>query len=189
MERRHRRGDHPVLVPARAGSRSSWTSSARRTPGRRSSRPCTSAGRSCRRASGRGCSPTASASARSPSRRRSPTPQRSTAQTDGAVLRRHAQRHLAVARRRGRPRRRQPGVAAGRRPGADGPLRRLAGGLREPPGPWNEPRLLYLQHASDPVVWWYWSILWSRPDWLAEPRGPDVNTALDLVPLRLVLCR
>jgi uncharacterized membrane protein len=47
----------------------------------------------------------------------------------------------------------------------------------DPPGPWNEPRLLYLQHASDPVVWWYWSILWSRPDWLAEPRGPDVNTA------------
>ena len=46
----------------------------------------------------------------------------------------------------------------------------------DPPGPWNEPRLLYLQHASDPVVWWYWSILWSRPDWLAEPRGPDVNT-------------
>ncbi len=45
-----------------------------------------------------------------------------------------------------------------------------------PPGAWNEPRLLYLQHASDPVVWWYWSILWSRPDWLAEPRGPDVNT-------------
>jgi uncharacterized membrane protein len=46
-----------------------------------------------------------------------------------------------------------------------------------PPGPWNEPRLLYLQHASDPVVWWYWSIMWSRPDWLAEPRGPDVNSA------------
>jgi uncharacterized membrane protein len=45
-----------------------------------------------------------------------------------------------------------------------------------PAGPWNEPRLLYLQHASDPVVWWYWSILWSRPDWLAEPRGPDVNS-------------
>ena len=47
----------------------------------------------------------------------------------------------------------------------------------KPIGPWNEPRLLYLQHASDPVVWWYWSILWSRPDWLSEPRGPDVNTA------------
>jgi uncharacterized membrane protein len=46
----------------------------------------------------------------------------------------------------------------------------------KPAGPWEEPRLLYLQHASDPVVWWYWSILWSRPDWLAEPRGPDVNT-------------
>ena len=46
----------------------------------------------------------------------------------------------------------------------------------DPPGPWNEPRLLYLQHASDPVAWWYWSILWSRPDWLAEPRGPDVSS-------------
>jgi uncharacterized membrane protein len=45
-----------------------------------------------------------------------------------------------------------------------------------PPGPWTTPRLLYLQHASDPIVWWYWSILWSRPDWLAEPRGPDVST-------------
>ncbi len=46
----------------------------------------------------------------------------------------------------------------------------------DPPGPWNAPRVLYLQHASDPIVWWYWSILWSRPDWLAEPRGPDVST-------------
>ncbi len=45
-----------------------------------------------------------------------------------------------------------------------------------PAGPWNSPRVLYLQHASDPVIWWYWSILWSRPDWLAEPRGPDVST-------------
>ncbi len=44
-----------------------------------------------------------------------------------------------------------------------------------PPGPWTTPRILYLQHASDPIVWWYWSILWSRPDWLAEPRGPDVS--------------
>jgi uncharacterized membrane protein len=51
------------------------------------------------------------------------------------------------------------------------------GDYANPAGPWNEPRLLYLQHASDPIVWWYWSILWSRPDWLAEPRGPDVNTA------------
>lgn len=44
-----------------------------------------------------------------------------------------------------------------------------------PTGPWDAPRLLYLQHASDPVVWWYWNILWSRPDWLSEPRGPDVS--------------
>ena len=87
-------------------------------------------------------------------------------------VRRHAQLHAALARRRGEPRRRQPAVAARLRAGADGPLRRVAEDYAQPPGPWNEPRLLYLQHASDPVVWWYRSILWSRPDWLAEPRGP-----------------
>lgn len=45
-----------------------------------------------------------------------------------------------------------------------------------PAGPWTKPRILSLQHASDPIVWWYWNIFWSRPDWLAEPRGPDVST-------------
>ena len=68
-------------------------------------------------------------------------------------------------------------MAAGHRAGAERALRGVAADYANPPGPWNEPRLLYLQHASDPVVWWYWSIMWSRPDWLAEPRGPDVNTA------------
>ncbi len=32
-----------------------------------------------------------------------------------------------------------------------------------------------MQHASDPVVWWSFDLLASRPDWLAEPRGPDVS--------------
>lgn len=37
---------------------------------------------------------------------------------------------------------------------------------------WRTPRVLYLQHASDPVVWWSPDLLFSRPDWLAEPAGP-----------------
>lgn len=42
-----------------------------------------------------------------------------------------------------------------------------------PLGPWQEPRFLYLQHRSDPVVWWGTDLLWTPPDWLLEPReGP-----------------
>ena len=41
-------------------------------------------------------------------------------------------------------------------------------------GPWERPRVAYLQHASDPVVWWSPRLIVQRPDWLTEPRGPDV---------------
>ncbi|WKD60560.1 hypothetical protein CCICO_02550 [Corynebacterium ciconiae DSM 44920] len=37
---------------------------------------------------------------------------------------------------------------------------------------WGEHRLLYLQHATDPVVWWEPNLLWKRPDWLLESPGP-----------------
>jgi uncharacterized membrane protein len=40
---------------------------------------------------------------------------------------------------------------------------------------WGAPRVAYLQHASDPVVWWSWDLITRQPDWLAEPRGPDVS--------------
>ncbi|MEJ2886905.1 alpha/beta-hydrolase family protein [Actinomycetospora aeridis] len=40
--------------------------------------------------------------------------------------------------------------------------------------PWERPRVLYLQHPSDPVVWWSPDLLWRRPDRLAEPAGFDV---------------
>jgi uncharacterized membrane protein len=48
--------------------------------------------------------------------------------------------------------------------------------LAHPPGPFRAPRVVYLQNASDPVVWWSPDLLWSRPDWLAEPRGQGVLT-------------
>ena len=39
---------------------------------------------------------------------------------------------------------------------------------------WSTPRVVYLQHASDGVIWWSPSLLFSRPDWSREPRGADV---------------
>lgn len=47
--------------------------------------------------------------------------------------------------------------------------------LGSPDAGWDAPRVAYLQHASDPVVWWSWDLLTQQPDWLAEPRGPDVS--------------
>ena len=42
-------------------------------------------------------------------------------------------------------------------------------------GPWGFPRIVYAQHASDPVVWWNRKLLWTQPDWLRERAGRDVS--------------
>jgi uncharacterized membrane protein len=44
-------------------------------------------------------------------------------------------------------------------------------------GPWEGTRVLFVQHASDPVVWWSPDLVFERPDWLREPAGHD-RTAL-----------
>lgn len=44
----------------------------------------------------------------------------------------------------------------------------------EPDGPWAEPRVLYVQHPSDPVTHWSADWLWAEPDWMDDPRGYDV---------------
>lgn len=46
--------------------------------------------------------------------------------------------------------------------------------LRQVDDTWERPRVLYLQYASDPVVWWSPRLIWRRPDWLTEPRGEGV---------------
>ena len=48
--------------------------------------------------------------------------------------------------------------------------------LATPAAPFEAPRIVYLQNASDPVVWWSPRTLWQRPDWMSEPRGPGVLT-------------
>ena len=47
---------------------------------------------------------------------------------------------------------------------------------------WAAPRLVYVGHASDPVRAWSWSGLWSPPDWMDQPRGPDVPKGGPWVP-------
>jgi uncharacterized membrane protein len=48
--------------------------------------------------------------------------------------------------------------------------------------PWDEPRILYMQHASDPVVWWNADLILNQPDWLKEDRGSDVTTLMKWYP-------
>ena len=54
--------------------------------------------------------------------------------------------------------------------------------LSRPTSAWDNPRMVYLQHASDPVVWWSPNLLLHRPDWLSEPRGADVSPSMRWLP-------
>ena len=57
-------------------------------------------------------------------------------------------------------------------------------GLRRTAGPWGPTRVAYLQHASDPVVFFSSDLAFARPQWLADgQRGPDVSPAMGWVPL------
>ena len=55
--------------------------------------------------------------------------------------------------------------------------------LASPPEPFAAPRIVYLQNSSDPVVWWSPATIWSRPDWLAEPRANGVLPGLPWLPV------
>ncbi|MCP3161832.1 alpha/beta hydrolase [Myxococcus qinghaiensis] len=48
--------------------------------------------------------------------------------------------------------------------------------------PWGDSRVLYLLHPSDPITWWSPQLLLQRPDWLREPRGDDVLSAMVWLP-------
>lgn len=55
--------------------------------------------------------------------------------------------------------------------------------LERPDDPWGEPRVVYLQHASDPIAWWSPDLLFAEPDWLREPRGTDVSPDTMWIPI------
>ena len=44
------------------------------------------------------------------------------------------------------------------------------------------PRLVYLQNASDPIVWWSPRLILDHPDWLRGERGPDVSQGMVWLP-------
>lgn len=49
--------------------------------------------------------------------------------------------------------------------------------------PWGTTRIVYLQYASDAIVFYDGSALYRRPAWLDEPRGHDVSPAMRWFPL------
>jgi uncharacterized membrane protein len=57
------------------------------------------------------------------------------------------------------------------------------GDLMRPDPMWDHPRVVYLQHASDPIAWWTPDLLFSEPDWLKEKRGYDVLPQTNWIPV------
>lgn len=49
--------------------------------------------------------------------------------------------------------------------------------------PWGSTRVVYLQYASDPIVFFDYRSFFRRPDWMREPRGPDVSPAMRWYPI------
>jgi uncharacterized membrane protein len=48
---------------------------------------------------------------------------------------------------------------------------------------WEQPRVVYLQNTSDPIVWWSWALAFHQPDWLRGTHPPDVSSAMHWYPL------
>ena len=56
--------------------------------------------------------------------------------------------------------------------------------LDEPAGRWGDTKLVYLQHASDPVTFFSGDLAFSPPDWLEDSqRGPDVSEEMRWFPI------
>lgn len=51
-------------------------------------------------------------------------------------------------------------------------------------GPWESPRVLYLQHATDPISWLGTELVWQRPAWLTdEQRSPLISSDMHWIPV------
>lgn len=55
-------------------------------------------------------------------------------------------------------------------------------GIPPPDTPWEGSRVLYLLHASDPIVWWGPHLIYDEPDWIGEAPGDDVLESMVWVP-------
>lgn len=52
---------------------------------------------------------------------------------------------------------------------------------------WGPLRIVYLQYASDPIVFFEPEALYRAPAWMSEPRGPDVSPSLRWFPVVTML--
>ena len=55
--------------------------------------------------------------------------------------------------------------------------------LAQPATDWKFPRIVYLQNATDPITYWKFDLLWQHPEWLNQPRGPDVSSHMFWIPV------
>jgi uncharacterized membrane protein len=56
--------------------------------------------------------------------------------------------------------------------------------LDVPTAEWGATRIVYLQHASDPIVFFSPQLAWRRPDWLRDgERGPEIPAKMTWSPL------
>ncbi|TXI04063.1 MAG: hypothetical protein E6Q76_13065 [Rhizobium sp.] len=53
--------------------------------------------------------------------------------------------------------------------------------------PWGPLRVIYLQYASDPVVFFDAASAFREPEWMRAPRGPDVSPQLTWIPVVTML--
>jgi len=59
--------------------------------------------------------------------------------------------------------------------------------LDDADAPWGPIRLVFLQYASDPIVFFDPSLAFARPDWLRGQRGPDVSAKMRWIPVVTML--
>lgn len=86
--------------------------------------------------------------------------------------------------------RREPGSPAWRpRFGNDSLIRTMnqEDVLAQGAAPWGPIRLVFLQYASDPIVFFDPSLAFRKPDWLSGERGPDVSPQMRWIPIVTML--
>ncbi|WP_172298225.1 alpha/beta-hydrolase family protein [Pseudoruegeria sp. HB172150] len=54
---------------------------------------------------------------------------------------------------------------------------------REAPAPWGSVRIVYLAYPSDAIAFFEERMFLRPPEWLSDPRGPDVSPLLSWVPI------
>ena len=82
--------------------------------------------------------------------------------------------------------RRQPDSPAWRPRLGNGSLIRTLnqeGGIERFDADWGPMRFVLLQYGSDPIVFFDWSLAWSRPDWLDGDRAPDLSPQMRWIPV------